>query len=408
MSAGSPAEWVCCHLGAREHYVIPRALHGAGRLRALITDAWVEPGSSWSRLPGESAQRIAERWHPDLAGASVHHSTTALVAREALWRAQPDGWVRLMKRNGWFGRRAATTLRAMPGSDRTRTVVFAHSYSALEVFEAAKSRGFTTVLGQIDPGPEHFRIAQRAADERPQYGPAPEPPPARYLEAWHTECRRADWIVVNSEWSRDLLERAGVPAAKLRVVPLVYDPPVAHASGDRAYPDHFTRARPLRVLFVGHVSVTKGAAALLEALALLVDVPVELRMVGSVAMDVPRDFVQHEAVRWIGPVSRSDVMHHYRDCDVLVFPSLSDGFGMAQIEAQAWHLPIIASRSCGRVVCDGVNGLLLDEPTPIAIASAIRRVAADGTLLQQFSRAAAARSGGVPELASALLQLEPA
>jgi glycosyltransferase involved in cell wall biosynthesis len=272
----------------------------------------------------------------------------------------------------------------------------------------ARSRGFTTVLGQIDPGPEHFRIARRAADERPQYGPAPEPPPARYVEAWQLECRQADWIVVNSEWSRDLLERAGVPAAKLRVVPLVYEPPAAPPAGERDYPDRFTRARPLRVLFVGQVSVTKGAAALLEALALLADVPFELQMVGAISMDVPRDLARHDAVRWIGPVSRSDVMQHYRDADVLVFPSLSDGFGMAQIEAQAWQLPIIASRSCGRVVCDGVNGLLLDAPTPTAIADAIRRVAVDSTLLRQFSRAATARAGGVPELASALLQLEPA
>ena len=61
-------------------------------------------------------------------------------------------------------------------------------------------------------------------------------------------------------------------------------------------------------------------------------------------------------------------MEHYRASDLLVFPSHSDGFGMAQIEAQGWGLPIVASRNCGRVVRDGETGFLLDEVSPPAIA----------------------------------------
>lgn len=398
--------WICCHLGAREHYAIPRALHGGGRLQAMITDAWVSPGSAWSLLPGAAGKRLSERWHPDLAEATVHAFTASFTAREAAWRLQADGWPRLMQRNAWFGRRSGAALRSLrQASPRPGAVVFAHSYSAREVFTAAKSLGCTTVMGQIDPGPAHFENAERAALARPEYGPPPLMPPAEYFDSWRIECSLADHIVVNSEWSRQLLQQAGVQEHKLRVVPLVYASPTRAMPEARVYPMQFSQSRPLRVLFVGHVSVVKGAAALLEAMKLLEDVPIELRLVGATAMQVPPEFSTHQAIRWIGPVSRSDVLQHYRDSDVLVFASLSDGFGMAQIEAQGEGLPVVASRSCGSVVTDGVNGMLLDEPSPRAIAGALRQLAGDSSLLQRFSRSASPYQGTLPALAAALVDL---
>ncbi len=35
--------WICCQLGAREHFAVPRALHRDGKLAQLVTDAWA-PG----------------------------------------------------------------------------------------------------------------------------------------------------------------------------------------------------------------------------------------------------------------------------------------------------------------------------------------------------------------------------
>jgi glycosyltransferase involved in cell wall biosynthesis len=400
--------WVCCHLGAREHYAVPRALHRRQRLRLLVTDAWVRPGSAWSLVPGDWPRRLSERFHPDLADADVRAFTLRLMAREALWRSQgPGGWDQLVDRNRWFGRLAAGVCRRLDAPGGGRTVVFAHSYSARDVFTEAKARGWTTVLGQIDPGPEHFRIVERASAELPEYGSVPAAPAPGYFEGWRDECRLADWIVVNSEWSRASLVRAGIPPEKLRVVPLAYEPEGGGPAPARAYPPAFTRERPLRALFVGHLAVAKGVAALLEGVAQLSYLPITLQLVGIESMTVPARFRGHPAIQFVGPVSRSDVMRHYRDADVLVFPSLSDGFGMAQIEAQGWRLPIIASRSCGNVVQDGVNGLLLDEVSAASIAGALRRVAADPRLLEGFaSRSGSTPQTGVSSLGDALLQFE--
>ena len=58
--------WICCQLGAREHYAVPRALLLSGLLGEFITDLWIRPGTllhSWKGLTG--------RFHPGLAGARV-------------------------------------------------------------------------------------------------------------------------------------------------------------------------------------------------------------------------------------------------------------------------------------------------------------------------------------------------
>lgn len=402
--------WICCQLGAREHYAVPRAVHRHHGLRMMVTDAWVRPGAIIRRLPGAAASRLAERFHGDLDAAEVKDFTGELLQRELSWRLQRrSGWELLTARNEWFQQRVAAALGAFAPGPSERTVLFAHSYSARLAFQAARQRGWRTVLGQIDPGPEHFTVVRRVTDQSPQYGAAPNAPPAGYFEHWHEECSLADRIIVNSEWARESVVKAGVDRGKIAIVPIAYEP--EHQPGEllpHTYPDRFTDERPLRVLFVGSVSVAKGAASLLESLALLEDVPLRLRLVGEAAMTVPSGFLTHPAVEWIGALSRSEVMRHYRDSDVLAFPSHSDGFGMSQVEAQVRGLPVVASRHCGHVVDHGVTGLVIPAVTPHAIAAALRQVAACPEMLERFSRnALAAPRFGLDRMGGALLNLEP-
>lgn len=373
--------WVCCQLGAREHYAVPRALHRSGRLAHLVTDAWAPPG------PLQALGRLGQRHHDDLAGAPVTSLTRSLIAHELLWRAQGRrGWDYFIARNQWFQSRAAAQLPA--SRDGERTMVFAHSYAAAGIFREAKRRQWTAVLGQIDPGPEHYAIQERLVSARPEYRATASSPPARYFEEWRQECELAEWIVVNSPWSRDALMRGGVPERKIRVLPLPYEPPPGAPAFARVYPEVFSAGRPLRALFVGTASVTKGVPELLESIEQLEGLPIELRLVGDCAITVPDRFRAQPRIHWVGPVDRDTVMDYYRSSDVLVFPSHSDGYGMAQIEAQAWALPIIASTHCGPVVRDGETGILLDEISSNALAASLRRVMESPDLLVRYSQQA--------------------
>jgi glycosyltransferase involved in cell wall biosynthesis len=134
----------------------------------------------------------------------------------------------------------------------------------------------------------------------------------------------------------------------------------------------FNAARPLRVLFLGQVNLRKGVGALLDAVRVLKDAPVEFLFIGPSQITPPKDLVSDPRVVWHGPAARSDVHLHYRNADILVFPTLSDGFGLTQLEARAWRLPIIVTRRCGAVIEDGVTGIVVEPGDPKAIAEAIQ------------------------------------
>lgn len=398
--------WISCQLGAREHYAVPRALHRFGRLHALVTDAWMRPGNPIGHLPIDLARRLAERFHHDLDSAVVHDLTLSLIRQEVDWRIERrKEWDLLMARNTWFQREAAKLVEGVTVPKSQPVAVFAHSYAARDIFVAAKRRGWTTVLGQIDPGEEHFAIVRRLADAAPQFGPAPPAPPIDYFESWRDECALADQIVVNSEWSRAVLGKVGVNTSKVRVLPLAYE--AAHAAAaPRVYPEHFTHDRPLRMLYVGSVSVVKGVPELLDAMTWLRDLPVTLRLVGTASMVIPAALGRLPSVELVGAVPRGEVNSFYASSDVLIFPSHSDGFGMAQIEAQARGLPIVASTHCGRVVEDGVTGVLLPEISGPSIAGVVQRLVATPRLLGEFSeQAARAERSTLKPLGEALLKL---
>jgi glycosyltransferase involved in cell wall biosynthesis len=374
----SSQTWICCQIGAREHYAIFRALHENGQLAHLITDAWVAPQSFLGVVPFFSTTALKERFQPELVHASVHAFNLSLIRFEITQKLQKSSaWERMIARNHWFQKQAIKTLTKLVPQLKTPPILFSYSYAALELFRFAKKQGWYTVLGQIDPGPLEEEIVIQEYQRYPQYRADWEPVPADYWETWREECALADCIMVNSHWSRQLLEKAGINSEKIQVIPLVYTPPTAAKNFSRTYPESFSPDRPLRVLFLGQVILRKGIAAVLEAVKLLEGYPVEFWIVGSQQINIPHHFKTHPQIRWVGHVNRSETAQFYQQADVFLFPTLSDGFGLTQLEAQAWKLPIIASRCCGEVVVDGVNGWLLEEVSGNQITTVIKSILQD-------------------------------
>ena len=393
--SSNPVKWLCCQLGAREHYAIPRALFRLGLLGRLVTDAWVPPSSFLAKLSGS---RLADRFHNELRDAPVIAFNSSLVLFEALAHSRRLAeWPKVMARNCWFQRKIVSYLRCSQLSTlNSQPILLSYSYTALEPFRHAKSRGWKTVLMQIDPGPEEERIVAEEAARVPELAGDWQPAPEQYWVLWRKECDLADRIVVNSKWSQEGLIRSGVATEKLSVIPLAYEPPglggqKSEPGVARLYPDRFTNERPLRVLFLGQVNLRKGIARLLDAARILRNEPVEFWIVGPMQVTNATTIGRDERVEWCGPVTRSQAADNFRTADVFLLPTLSDGFAITQLEAQAHGLPVMASRFCGRVVESGRNGIFLEEPSAACIAAAIRDCIADPTRLQIL--AAASRVG---------------
>ena len=376
--------WICCQLGAREHYAVPRALLISGLLGEFITDLWIRPGTllhSWKK-------RLTGRFHPGLAGARVKAPNVAALTFELKASlARENGWRLISRRNEWFQQHAVAQLAN--GKTNGNHTIFAYSYAAEEIFKFAKKRGWRTVLGQIDPGPAEERIVAKLDSTSAIKHNHWEPAPAEYWKRWRNECALADQIIVNSKWSKDALLAEGIPAEKIRLIPVAYESSNDAGSLQRLYPRAFSAERPLRALFLGQINLRKGVAQLLDAVELLSGENVEFWFVGATQIHVPQSLRLHPQVRWFGLAPRVDVASYYRDADVFIFPTHSDGFGLTQLEAQSWKLPVVASRNCGEVVRDGVNGVILEEVSGHAIAEALLSLLRSSETLCEMS----ARSG---------------
>jgi glycosyltransferase involved in cell wall biosynthesis len=144
------------------------------------------------------------------------------------------------------------------------------------------------------------------------------------------------------------------------------------------------------LLLIGNDWRNKGLQTLIEALNECRDLPIQLLVVGK---DDAKPF--EAAIKRLGLLDRvtflapsRDVIKFYAAADAYAGASLEDAYGLPVIEAMATGLPVIASINAGvsGVINDGLNGLLLQEPTNVAeLAGLIRRLVNDRSLREQLS-----------------------
>jgi glycosyltransferase involved in cell wall biosynthesis len=265
--------------------------------------------------------------------------------------------------------------RAVARRLQQSTAVYCYEYSAHETFRAAQRRGLYRIYEV--PSLEHDFVERLIDREIGALGTGPDGHRAYFLnrQGERTRRRRAEWamadlIVVHSNLARDSYREAGLPVDKVSVVPLGCPPPNREAALGGSAP-----GQALRVLWAGNFSLLKGAHHFLRALQ-NVPVPpvVDVHVFGQVIL--PAAFVQQlpDWVRFHGTVSRVELAREYARADVLMFPTLCDGFGMVLTEAMAQGLPVITTPRAGAAdfIRHGENGLIVPPGDPEALVGAIR------------------------------------
>lgn len=383
--------------------MVGRALASSGKLAALITDAWHAPES----LPARCIDRLRGRYHPQLAEERIEAPPRYKSIVDEIYSRclGAGGWRGIINRNARFEEMAAGRLRVLVASGVPCDTVFAYSYAAGGIFRTARSLGLKTVLGQIDPGPLEDEIVcdlYREAGQSRRY----EQIPGEYWSRWRAEIELSDVVIANSAWSKMLLVRAGLPEEKISVVPLAYDQPTDASPRIRSLPAAFTSERPLRLLFLGQVTFRKGIGPLLAAIQHMPYAPLQLDIVGALQVDIPDASRSDPRIIIHGAKPRSEVHRHYKAADLFVFPTLSDGFGLTQLEALAHGLPVLTSRYCGSVVTHDHDGFILDEVKPQTIEIVLRDLLEHPARLRGWSEKARVPSAFSQEaLAAALSEL---
>lgn len=147
------------------------------------------------------------------------------------------------------------------------------------------------------------------------------------------------------------------------------------------------RRRVPRVLFVGGLTPRKGVLDLLAASAALLDRgrAHEVVLVGGMPDEGPAAEAEVRAAlaaapgaRPLGTVAHDGMPAVYRGADVLCLPSWWEAMPLSVLEAMASGLPVVAAAvgDVGRLVDDGVTGVLVPPRSPGALAEALDRVLA--------------------------------
>jgi glycosyltransferase involved in cell wall biosynthesis len=277
-----------------------------------------------------------------------------------------------------FDARVARRLR-----DLRIDAVYAHEGGALQTFRQAKQQGIAT-LYELPSGHWYWErdLLRREAERNPKMATViPKLTDSEaHMREKDEEIELADVLIVCSEHIRRTLAGA-VPDDKIKVIPYGA-PPVRFRQGHASLP-----GAPLRVLFAGALHQRKGIGYLLEAIDLLGS-NVELTLIGQRLAANPIVDAACRRWRWFESLPHSGVLDVMMDSDVLVLPSLSEGFGLVVTEALACGLPVIVTPNVGAsdLVCDGREGFVVPVCSVEGIAGRLNRLHQDRDLLAGMSQ----------------------
>ncbi|WP_040373711.1 glycosyltransferase family 4 protein [Peribacillus psychrosaccharolyticus] len=119
--------------------------------------------------------------------------------------------------------------------------------------------------------------------------------------------------------------------------------------------------KKLNIIFVGRVTQKKGAFYLFEAIRMMDLKLFTFKFAGSYDENSKyyKDF--RDICTFVGHVTKEEIINLYRESDILVFPSLADGFGLSVLEALSFGIPVICSDNAGAsdLIINGYNGYVV-------------------------------------------------
>ena len=364
-----------------------RAFLDAGLLEEFWTSfAWRSGCGSERWLPVSFRTEVRRRsYDPDVLSKTRTAPLREVVRNVALkanlrWLTQRERGLASLDRviQNLDGRVAHRLERNAPEA------VYAYEDGALQTFKVAREQGVHCIY---EHPVGYWKYVQTILEEER----AREPEYASILSGTHdstakrerkdAELGLAGHVVVPSRFSFRTLEMA-LPSRRVSIVNYGFS---------EAAPSEPERGggELLRVLFVGALHQQKGLSYLIRALSAIKSA-IEISVVGVRVAECDPVDRWLKSVNWFERLQHSEVLELMRRQDVLVLPSLSDGFGLVVSEAMSQGLAVIVTENTGAadVVDDGINGYVVQIRSPRCIAERLERLHEDRELLMAMRLAA--------------------
>jgi starch synthase len=342
------------HPGTQYSFRLAAELQRRGALSAFYTGlafakhGWIDRLSSL--MPAHWRRRLANRCLAGVPSKRLYRRPASELA--AMWRLRRG----CDSQQVWH-RRAEQFQQSISDGALTRSsAVIGFDTASWVLAKRSTFRGIPFILDQSIGHPDAKVPAYALV--RQQYptwieGVAARRPEVRAAE--QVEHDTAVAIVAASSFTRRTLIDHGVAEAKIRVNPYGVDT-------DRFEGKHASQSRCLRFIFVGLINARKGVPLLFEAWHKLRASGAELWLVGSASKQVLPLLPETRGVKHFGRVPHEEVPALMQQCDVFVFPSYFEGFGLVLLEAMASGLPVITTTATSGpdILTEGEDGWIIE------------------------------------------------
>jgi starch synthase len=363
---------ILSHAGKQHSYYVARTLLESGFLETFITSSYVRPKwlqdlvlkkdyNFWTKrfLTGMDGNYVCSNWRfeiPELISSRIFGKgriTQSLVFR----------------RDTLFDQYVSRQLKKIDSN-----IFWGFQGSCHQSLLSAKESGKITI---VELSNAHISSAKKILNEErllhPEWADSFDNLdfPDYYEKRLIEEPFRADWVLAASRFTLKTLLTAGVNENKILYLPLGADISKIAYNEKKDFSN-----RPLKLLYVGRITQRKGIKYLLESMKVFKKDKVELTIIGFIhgsgkALDKYKNLFN-----LLPAVSQNVLFRIYQEYDVLVLPSVFEGFGLVIAEAMAAGLMVITTEnSIGPdIIIEDENGYIVPIRNSQAICNSISKL----------------------------------
>lgn len=184
--------------------------------------------------------------------------------------------------------------------------------------------------------------------------------------------KRAAKVIADSEATKkDLIKFLGIPPDKIKVIPLgVGEKFRVIENQSRKF--NLPQDRKI-ILHVGGSAYNKNIEGIISAMSNIFFIKI-----GADFTEPQKTLIRklglEDSIKFLGQVSKEDLVALYNIADVFVFPSFYEGFGLPILEAMACGTPVVTSNVSSMPEVAGDAATLINPHDVDSIASGINRV----------------------------------
>lgn len=207
-------------------------------------------------------------------------------------------------------------------------------------------------------------------------------------------------IAVSSATAKDTTQILNIEPERITVIPNAVEPIFQLLPPEQS--ESFRKKQEISpetfcLLNVGGNHPRKNISTILEAVTILkqLGLVIEFWKAGADFTSEQKEFIQTQGiencVRYLGKPDKSTLVQIYNAADILVAPSLYEGFGITILEAMACGTPVITSNVSAMPEVAGSAGYLVNPRDCQEIVAAVLRLHDDSIYYQELVEQGLAR-----------------